>query len=69
MTLSESDRADLAGALLNSLEPDWVDEIDSAWRKEIAERVRAYDAGEVEGIPWEAVRSRLHERLNERAKD
>ena len=65
MGLPEAERADLAGALLQSLEPKEESEVETAWRKEVIERIRAYDAGEVEAIPWEVVRSRLQARLNE----
>ncbi len=69
MGLPEAERADLAGALLRSLEPSEEDVVEAAWREEIAERIRAYDAGEVEAIPWEVVRTRLRDRLNERSED
>ena len=59
LTLSEADRAEVAGALLNSLEPVEEAEIESAWRQEVATRVAALDAGEVETIPWNDVRDRL----------
>jgi len=68
MGLSEADRADLAGALLRSLEPREEVEVEAAWRKEVAGRIQAYDAGEVEAIPWEVVRSRLQARLNEHSE-
>lgn len=64
LTLSEADRAEVAGALLNSLEPVEEAEIESAWRQEVATRVAALDAGEVETIPWNDVRDRLVARLS-----
>lgn len=66
LTLSETDRADVAGALLQSLEPVEEADIDAAWREEVARRVAAADAGEVETIPWETIRGRLLARLHER---
>jgi len=48
LTLPEADRADIAGALLNSLEPAEEADIETAWREEVAARVAALDAGEVE---------------------
>jgi len=66
LTLSEVDRAEVAGALLNSLEPEEEADIESAWRQEVAARVAALDAGEVETIPWGEVRDRLVARLSER---
>ena len=66
LSLSEDDRADVAGALLDSLEPDGDSDIEAAWREEVATRVAALDAGEVETIPWEEIRDRLVTRLSER---
>jgi len=66
LTLSEVDRAEVAGALLNSLEPQEEADIELAWRQEVAARVAALDAGEVETIPWGEVRDRLVARLSAR---
>ena len=66
LTLPESDRADIAGALLNSLEPAGEADIEAAWRREVAARVAAVDAGEVETTPWSEIRDRLFARLGER---
>lgn len=66
LTLPEDDRADLAGALLESLEPAGETDVEAAWRQEVAARVAALDAGEVETLPWEEVRNRLFTRLRER---
>lgn len=61
--LPEPDRA---GALLASLEPAEEADVEAAWRQEVAARVAALDAGEVETIPWSEVRDRLFARLSER---
>jgi putative addiction module component (TIGR02574 family) len=66
LALSEEERAGIAGALLNSLEPDGDSDIEAAWREEVATRVAALDAGEVETIPWDHIRDRLFTRLIER---
>ncbi|HEX8169073.1 MAG TPA: addiction module protein [Thermoanaerobaculia bacterium] len=58
-TLSESDRATLAGAMLESLEPAPTAEVKAAWSREIARRVREIDDGTVELIDWEEVRAEL----------
>lgn len=63
LALPEEDRAEVAGALLNSLEPVEDADIESAWRQEVASRVAALDAGEVQTIPWSEVRDRLVARL------
>ncbi len=64
LTLPESDRAEIAGALLQSLEPPPNPAIEVAWRKEVARRVAEFDSGTVETVPWEEVRDRLYSRLN-----
>lgn len=58
--LPESDRAALAGAMLESLEPAPTAEVKAAWAKEIARRVREIDDGAVELIDWEDVRVELY---------
>ena len=68
LALPEEDRADIAGALLESIEPASEAEVEAAWRQEVAARVAALDAGEVETIPWEEVRARLYARLSERQR-
>jgi putative addiction module component (TIGR02574 family) len=55
-------RARLADELLRSLdEDDGVDqaEHDAAWGSEIAERLHAVDAGEVQAVPWSVARQRI----------
>lgn len=66
LALSAEDRADIAGTLLQSIEPPPDAEVDRAWREEVAARVAARDAGEVETVPWEEVRDQLYARLRER---
>jgi len=63
--LSENERAELAGLLLQSLEGEPDEGVEAAWAEEIERRVRQIDAGEVQTIPWEEVRAKLHARLNE----
>jgi putative addiction module component (TIGR02574 family) len=64
--LSEEDRAVLAGLLIDSVEgtPDADDE--AAWTAETERRVSELDADAVNSIPWEELRRRLLDRLNER---
>lgn len=64
--LSEKDRADLAGLLIESLESERDEEVEAAWAAEIERRVAELEAGAVKSIPWEQVRQRLLDRLNER---
>ena len=64
--LSEKDRADLAGLLIESLEGEPDSDVEAAWAAEIERRVAQLDAGTVTTIPWEQVRQRLIARLNGR---
>ncbi|MCB1037350.1 MAG: addiction module protein [Acidobacteria bacterium] len=66
LLLPEADRADIAGALLQSLHPAEEGDVEAAWREEVATRVAALDAGEVEAVPWGRLRNRLAARLSER---
>lgn len=66
LTLPEAERAEIAGALLASLEPEPEAEVEMAWRQEVAARVAALDAGEVETTPWEEIREGFLARLSER---
>ncbi|HPF27085.1 MAG: addiction module protein [Steroidobacteraceae bacterium] len=59
MTLPESDRADLIGALLDSLDGKPEEGVEEAWRVEIDRRARELESGVVQGIPWDVVRERL----------
>jgi putative addiction module component (TIGR02574 family) len=59
MALSEEDRAEVAARLEESLGVFATPEIAAAWQAEIAERIRAIDAGEVELLTEEEVNNRL----------
>ena len=58
-TLDEQDRATLAGLLLESLENEADEDIESAWLKEIEMRIREVDGGESDLIPWEELKEKL----------
>jgi len=60
--LPESDRATLAGVLIESLDGEVDQGVESAWTAEIERRAGEIDRGEVELIPWEQVRRELFER-------
>jgi putative addiction module component (TIGR02574 family) len=64
--LSESERAELAGLLLESLEGIPDEDVEAAWAEEVERRVRQIDSGEVKTIPWEQVRAELYTRLNDK---
>jgi len=64
--LPEADRATLAGLLIESLEPSPEPDVEAAWSKEIARRVAELEAGSVETIPWDEVRTEVFGRRNDR---
>ena len=59
LDLNESDRAALAGLLIESLEEKPIEELESVWKAEISRRIKELDSGEVETIAWEDVKARL----------
>ena len=63
--LPETDRAELAGRLLESLQNEPDEGVEVAWAEEIERRVRQIDSGEVTTIPWEEVRAKLYARLHD----
>ncbi|HET9766745.1 MAG TPA: addiction module protein [Thermoanaerobaculia bacterium] len=68
LDLDEQERAEMAVALLESLEPSVNEaEIEQAWHEEVRRRIAAVDSGQAELIPWEEVRKQLFARLNERS--
>lgn len=64
--LTEQDRATLAGLLIESLEGEPDADLEAAWAAEIERRVAELEAGTVTTVPWEQVRQRLLDRLNDR---
>jgi putative addiction module component (TIGR02574 family) len=64
--LSDNERAELAGLLIESLEGQTDDNVEAAWAEEVERRIREVDTGQVKTIPWEQVRAELFGRfLNE----
>lgn len=59
MGLSQAERADLIGALIESLDAEVEAGVEEAWRIEIERRSKELESGAVQGIPWEVVRQRL----------
>ena len=58
-TLSEQERATLAGLLIESLESEIDPDVEEAWRIEIERRLAELDSGTVKTVPWEAVKAKL----------
>jgi putative addiction module component (TIGR02574 family) len=61
--LSEAERAELALALIESLDGPAETDVDEAWRVEIERRLAQVDRGEVQLIPGDEVFERLRRRL------
>ena len=58
-SLPEADRATLAGVLIESLEGDPDEGVETAWRAEVDRRAAEIDSGQVALVPWEEVRKQL----------
>ena len=56
---STSERAELAGMLIESLDGEPDEEVEAAWAEEVERRVREIDRGELKTIPWEQVKKEL----------
>jgi putative addiction module component (TIGR02574 family) len=57
--LPESERATLAGLLIESLEPPPDPDVEELWAIEAEKRWREIESGNVQTIPWEEVRAKL----------
>ncbi len=57
--LDEHDRATLAGLLLESLEREVDEDVESAWKAEVEQRLAALDGDHVALVPWEEVKAKL----------
>ena len=68
LSLPDAERAEIAGALLESLEPAPEEDVETAWRQEVAARVAASETGDVTTTPWEEIRDRFMARLSERSQ-
>jgi putative addiction module component (TIGR02574 family) len=61
--LREDERAELALALISSLDGEPETGVDEAWRLEIARRIAQIDRGEVQLVPGDDVFARLRRKL------
>jgi len=59
LTLPVSERADLAGSLIESLDDAEDESVAAAWDKEIARRMEEVDSGKVKPVSLEDARRRL----------
>ena len=58
--LPPTERAELAGLLLESLDEQAVAGHEEAWAHEIARRMADYRSGRVTTLSWQEVRAHLH---------
>jgi putative addiction module component (TIGR02574 family) len=56
--LDASDRNELVGLLIDSLDAETEQGAEAAWLQEIDRRARELDSGTVQTIPWEIARER-----------
>jgi putative addiction module component (TIGR02574 family) len=63
--LPDSERATLAGLLIESLETKHGMDVESAWHGEIERRLQELDSGVVKAVPWKQVRAKLLRLLDE----
>jgi putative addiction module component (TIGR02574 family) len=66
LDLTEKDRAELAGLLIDSLDAEEGEGVDAAWISEVDSRLAALDKGHTKTIPWEEAKKRLLKNLNAR---
>lgn len=59
MQLSITERAEIASALLSSLDGEPDDAVAAAWAAEVERRIERIKSGAAEGRPWTDVRKRL----------
>jgi len=64
LSLSEEERAELAGSLIESLDATVDEAAEAAWNEEIARRIADLDSGKAKTIPWEVARSRISSKLS-----
>jgi putative addiction module component (TIGR02574 family) len=59
LRLPAPERASLAAELIDSLEGDADPGAEEAWGREIARRIRDYETGECQPIPWDQARQMI----------
>jgi putative addiction module component (TIGR02574 family) len=63
LTLSDEERAELAGSLIDSLDTTVDAGTENAWNREIAQRLGDLDSGKAKTVPWEEVQRRISTKL------
>ena len=67
LSLSEEERAELAGSLIESLDATVDEAAEATWNQEIARRIKDLDSGKAKTVPWEKVRSRISSNVSQKA--
>jgi putative addiction module component (TIGR02574 family) len=63
LQLPESERAEVAARLIDSLDREKEEEVDAAWAAEIERRCADLDAGRTSASSWEDVRRRIEKEI------
>lgn len=61
LRLPESERADLAVKLIESLDPPKGDDAEAVWSQEILQRIDELRMGQVKAVPWPEARRQIME--------
>jgi len=69
LRLPENDRARLAADLIESLDAEADDDVDSAWSLEIQRRIEDIQSGRVMTVPWAEARRLIVEQADGDAAD
>jgi len=59
LRLSETERADLAARLMESLDPERDADVQAAWDTELRRRLAELENGGVQPVPWPAAHARI----------
>ena len=63
LELPRRQQLSLAHYILSLDEEPANPEVEAAWEEEIAARIKAYDEGRLETVPWESFRKEMQERF------
>jgi putative addiction module component (TIGR02574 family) len=58
LALPDNERAELAGTLIDSLDPILDEDAEHAWQQEVARRAEEVRTGKVKTVPWNEVQRR-----------
>jgi putative addiction module component (TIGR02574 family) len=62
LDLSDTERAAIASRLIESLDSETDEDVETAWADEILRRIQAVDSGEERLLGWDEVEARLFRR-------